>query len=339
MFRALVGLILLSSCSFGVVKTGGERSYVYDVLSDYTTEDLAKMAPQTVVTSHRAPPKGQLEKLFSKEMPALKRVGILVFESQIQPTRSGLSAHNKIYLSEQGKQLLTEKLLSVWEQSFPILGPEVVYVPTSKIKKAKALSQYGATVTDYVQAKRDALAPDDIFFLPPGKNTTTATILNPRGMRDLSLALVPAAELMLGPKFSEHMKHAVNEVAKELKLDAVLVMMNEISWTASHIDKHSGEIIPEEVKIKILSSTLIPLSQYHTRLAMLGEKRDMPSTTVAFRTYEAELKIPVLLSVSPEEQTFQHIEEELLAPALKGYKDLSQMVLMRTVEDIKSTQH
>lgn len=216
---------------------------------------------------------------------------------------------------------------------------EIEYVPTSKIKKSKFFAQYGSEVTDYVKAKRDALAPDDIFFLPPGKNTAVATILNPRGMRDLSLALVPASELMQGPKFSEHMKHAVNEVARELKLDAVLVMMNEISWTASHIDKHSGEIIPEQVKIKINASTLISLSQYHQRLQTLGETRDLPNLTVAFRAYEGELKIPVLLSVSEEEQTFNHIEEELLGPTLKGYKDLSQMVLMRIVEDIESTQN
>lgn len=337
MLRLILSLVWLSSCSMGVVQTGGERTYVYDVFSEYSVDDLKELSPHMITTLSRDPSKGKLVELFSKNQKPIKRIGILVFESELQPTRSGLSTEDKIFLSEQGKQLLTEKLLSVWEQSFPILGEGIDYVKVSKIKVSKAFKADGSEVEDYIKSKRYSMAPDDIFFLPPGKKTAIPTILNVRGMRDLSLALVPAGELMAGPKFSEHAKHTLNDVAKELKLDAMLVIMNRIKWTASHIDKHSGEIIPEQVVIKLEASTLVPLSQYHERMKKLGETRDVPNTTIAYRTYETTLKIPVLISVPEDLQNFDYIEKELLAPTLKTYNDLSQMLQMRIVEDIKKT--
>jgi hypothetical protein len=335
----MIGLILLSSCSLGTVKSGGDKAYVYDVFSEYSIDDLKELSPQVVTTLSRNPQKGKLDDLFSKKQLPIKRVGILVFESEIQPTRSGLSDENKIFLSEQGKQLLTEKLLSVWEQSFPILGEGIELIKVSKIKKSKAFKLDGLDVEDYIKTQRHSLAPDDIFYLPKGKKTTMATILNPRGMRDLSMALVPASEMMAGPKFSEHAKHTLNEVAKELKLDGMFVVMNRIHWTASHVDKHSGAIIPEEVVITLEASTLIPLSNYRERMNNLGEIRDVPNTTIAYRTYESTLKIPVLISVQEELQTFDTIEKELLVPTLKTYNDLSQMLQMRIVEDIKRTHN
>ena len=339
MFRFMIGLILLSSCSLGTVKSGGDKPYVYDVFSEYSLDDLKELSPHIVTTFSRNPQKGKLDDLFSKKQLPIKRVGILVFESEIQPTRSGLSDENKIFLSEQGKQLLTEKLFSVWEQSFSILGEGIELIKVSKIKKSKAFKLDGLDVEDYIKTQRYSLAPDDIFYLPKVKKTTMATILNPRGMRDLSMALVPASEMMAGPKFSEHAKHTLNEVAKELKLDAMFVVMNRIHWTASHVDKHSGAIIPEEVVITLEASTLIPLSIYRERMKNLGEIRDIPNTTIAYRTYESTLKIPVLISVQEELQTFDTIEKELLGPTLKTYNDLSQMLQMRIVEDIKRTHN
>jgi hypothetical protein len=337
MFRLIACFILLSACSMGVVKTGGERTYVYDVSNEYGLEDLKELSPHMITTMSRDPYKGKLEDLFSKKQKPIKRVGILVFETTLQPTRGGLSTEDKIFMSEQGKQLLTERLLAIWEQSFPILGEGVDYVKVSKIKTSKAFKADGFKVEDYIQSKRSALAPDDIFFLPLGKKTAIPTTLNPRGMRDFSLALVPATELMSGPKFSEHAKHTLNDVAKELNLDAMIIVMSRINWTASRIDKHSGEIIPEQVVIRLEASTLVPLSEYHERMKKLGESRDLPNTTVAYRAYESTLKIPVLISVPEELHTFEFIETELLNPALKTYNDLSQMLQLRIIEDLKKT--
>lgn len=335
--KLLILFFILSGCSMGVIQKGGDRPYLYDVYSDYTIDELKNLSPEMVKTLSRDPLKGKLTELFSKRQKPIKRVGIIVFESTVQQTRSGLSGHDKVYLSEEGKQLFTERLLSIWEQSFPLMASGIVYVSSTKVKKSKLLKTYGLDVTDYIKGSRQSIEPDDIYFLPPGKNTTTTTVLNPRGLRDLSLALVPATELMQGPKFSEHMKHAVNDLAKELKLDAVLIVMSDISWTAAHIDKHSGEMIPEQANLNIQTSTLIPLSEYHLRLNKIGENRDLPSVTIAYRSYESKISIPILLSVGEPDQTFAHIEKELLLPIFKTYKDQSQMVIFKMLEDIKGT--
>lgn len=337
MFRFLIGLLFLSSCSLGVIQSGGEKTYVYDVQKEYTVEELSELSTQVITTKSRDPQKGKLEDLFSKNQPPIKRIGILVFESTLQPTRSGLSTEDKVFLSEQGKQLLTEKLLSIWEQSFSVLGEGIEYVPVSKVKKSKAYQEDGLSVTDYVLSKRDSIMPDDIFYLPTGKKTAIPTVLNPRGMRDLSLALVPASELMAGPKFSEHAKHTLNSTAKELNLDAMLIIGSEISWTAAHIDKHSGESFADNAIIRLTVTTAVPLSKYHERLNNIGEKRDQPNNTVSYRYYESKIKIPVDISVPEAQQTFDHIEKTILTPSLKTYNDLTHMTQLRVLEDIRMT--
>ncbi len=336
MLRIFFGLLILSSCSMGTIKTGGEDRYLYDLKSEYTSEEMRELSPKIVMTSHREPPVGKYAALFGQGQPALKKVGIIIFESQIQPTREGLAGKNQIYLSEQGKQLLTEKFLTIWEQSIKTLEPTLDYVSTVKIKKSPSFDKYGMVEDDHVKSKRSSLAPDDIFFLESGKKTTTTTILNPRGMRDMSFVLVPAYELMSGPKWSEHNKHFINDVSKELNLDAVIIVMSEVSWTTAHTDKHSGEVYPEEIKTKIKASTLIPLHRYHERLLLL-QNNEKPNVTITFHTYEAEIKVPVLISLPDESKNFETIESDLLSPMLKTYKDLTQMTIMRMTEDLKKT--
>lgn len=287
-----------------------------------------------MTTSRRDPPVGKLDELFSSKFPPLKRVGIMVFEVIPQETRSGLSGHDKVYLSAAGKQLLAEKMLAVWEESLPILAPNLDVVKTSKIGKSETFKKNGSAVEDLIKGRHSTLAPDDIFYLPPGKNTPVETLMNARRMRDFSLALVPAGELMAGPKFSEHQKHAVNDLAKELKLDAVLIVYSKVSWTASHTDKHSGEFIPEEISLKLEATTLIPFGNYHQRLTEMGEKGEYPKVSVAYRTYSVKVDVPALISVPPEMENFNTIEKELLAPLMKSYNDLSQMMITRIASDL-----
>ncbi len=162
--------------------------------------------------------------------------------------------------------------------------------------------------------------------------------MNPRALRDLSLALVPASELMAGPKFSEHHKHAVNEVARELKLDALLIIMSRANWTSSHTDKHSGEIFPEVATLKLEASVLIPLSSYRERLLKLGVKRDVPSTSIAYRSYEGKLTIPVKIATQDQDQNFEVIQKELLTPVLNTYNDLAHMLQLQMIKDLTQTQ-
>lgn len=320
----------------GAIKEGGEKPYVYDVKSEYTSEELKELAPKIVTTSKRDPQVGKLDALFGKDQKPLKRVGIIVFESQLQTTLEGLARGNMIYMSAQGKQIMTENLLRIWEESEKVLSPDLDYVRTARIKKSPSFHKYGMAEDDYVNSRRSTLSHDDIFYIESGKKTTTTTTVNPRGMRDMSFLLVPAYDLMGGPKWSEHNKQFVNDVAKELKLDAVMIVMSEISWTAAHKDKFKDDFVPEQAVIKIKTSTLVPLSQYHERLEKL-KNSEKPGVTLCYRTYESELKVPIFISVPEEMKNFDTIEHELLTPVMKTYKDLAQMTLMQVTDDLKKT--
>lgn len=332
MLRVIIGLFFLCSCSMGGIKKGGEDAYKYEPHREYTYEELKTLAPKFITTSYRNPPVGTLEKLFPKGEAPLKRIGIVIFETQIQPTRGGLAGHDRIYLSEQGKQLLTENFHTIWNEVFKTSAPEIEYVPSSKIKKSKALHEFGSQVEDFVKSKRDFLAPDDIFYLESGKKTSIATTFNPRGMQDLSFMLAPATELMGGPKWSEHNKQFVNEVMKELKLDAVLIIMSEVSWSTGRTDKHSGESIDEAIKIKLHASTLVSLSEYRARALKSGLK-DPPSITLCYRDYVTEVKFPANLAI----QDFAGIAKEVIKPTLKSYTDLSIMMVNQIASDLRET--
>jgi len=247
----------------GVKKTGGKEVYVYDALVDYNPEKLIELSPKVVTTSVKEPPFGKMKDLFGHGQRPLKKIGIVIFESRIQPTFDGLAGKNLVYLSESGKQILTENFSAIWEQSLKTISPEINYLNIPKIRKSKSFKNYGISQEDYVKTARKTLAPDDIFFLESGRKTTLVTTVNPRGMRDVSFLLVPAFELMGGPKWSEHNKHFINDVARELGLDAVIAVYSEISWTASHIDKHSGAALADELLLHLKASILVPLSSYH----------------------------------------------------------------------------
>lgn len=290
-----------------------------------------------VTTLSREPREGKLKDLFSSKQPPVKRLGIVVFETIIQNSFTGLSTEDRVYLSDQGKQLLTEQLLSVWEEAFPILDSSIEYVPTSKIKKSKDFDQYGASVTDYVIAKRSVLAPDDVFFLDSGKKISMVVAHNPRGMRDVSFLLVPATELMAGPKWSEHNKHFINDIAKSLNLDAVIIIQSTLKWTHMATNKNSGEITPEETQVGIKSSILIPLSRYHERLKNSGNN-NTPNHTLSFRTYESTLRYPIDLSFDKEQESFETALAKVIKPALKSYRDLAFMTMDRMAADLKKTR-
>ncbi len=335
-FHLIFSLILLQSCSLGVLNFGGEKTYTYRTNYDYSTEELKAISSDFVLTSKRDPQEAPLSKLFSPGLHPIKRVGIVVFETEIQPTRGGLTGKNLIYLTDGGKQILSENFLQIWEESFSTLSSGIDFVRTNTIKKTPSFSLYGTLEDDYIKSHRALLAPDDVSYVESGKNHSSVALMNPRRMRDLSLILIPASELMGGPKWSEHGKHFLNDVAKELNLDAIISIISYVSWTSAHMDKHSGEFIPEELNIKMKASTLIPLSQYHKRLRKLQDSRS-PSVTVCLSKYESHVKFPIKISSKEVEKNFDKISNELITPLMKTYKDLSQMMIMRMEEDLKKT--
>lgn len=336
MSRCLFLLLFLASCSLGGHRSGGEFSYLYQDNKEYTPSELQLLSPAVITTSFRDPPFGKLEDLFGSRQKPLKKIGLVIFESEIQPTRSGLSGENLIYVGEAGKQIMTEGLHRIWEDSMRLLSPVVSLTSQSTLKKSKAFRAYGVAEKDYVLSRRSTLAPDDIFFLESGKNTTTKTIMNSRGMQDLSFLLVPAYELMRGPKFSEHNKHFINDLAQELGLDALVIVKSNLSWTTAHTDKHSGESLPEGIHLALESSVLIPLHSYRERLEKLGSKEDS-KVTICYRSYEGKLLLPASFPRAGNEQTFESIQKDLLLPMMKGYSDLTQMMIYRLSDDLKKT--
>jgi hypothetical protein len=334
MYRLIALILLISACS--TLEKGGQDRYIYDSDSVYTPESLKDLAPKVVATLSRDPRVGKNEKLFSKEMPDIKRVGIVVFEGMIQNKFTGLSDEDRLFLSDSGKQLMTEKLLSIWEQTLPILDPDLDYISTAKIKKTSHFTEYGSDVTDDIQTKRDALMPDDLFYLPKGKKISMSMFKNPRAMRDVSFLLVPGSELMGGPKSQEQNKHFVNDIAKELHLDAVIIVQNTLSWTAARKDKNSGDMIPEEGKIEIKASILVPMTKYHERLKATGDTTT-PNITAVYRAYEGLLKFPLLVSVPITDVSFDTAMKEVITPMLKSYTDLTSMVIYQMKNDLEKT--
>lgn len=336
MLRILIAVLFLTSCSLGTKSKGGNHRYRYDPGHEYALDDMQELARSVVEVEKRDPQVGKLDKLFSKEMPDLKRIGIIVFETQIQATRSGLSDHDRIYPTEQGKQLISEKLLSIWEEGMSLVAPEIDYVPTSAIKQSKALHQYGLEVTDHIKAQRTKIESDDILWLPPGKKTAMFTIMNPRGMRDLSFMLVPASELMGGPKWSEQNKIFLSDICRELKLDAVFVIMSTLSWTSARKDKFTNENLPEELNLKIEATTLVPFGNYHERLAKLKESQ-RPMINVAYRKHTGKLSVPLQISIPEEEKNFDEIQKRLLNPMFRVYRDLSFMMIDQMAGELRKT--
>lgn len=335
MLRLIIALVLITSCA-GTKSSGGKHRYRYEPEFDYTVEDLKELAPAVVLMEKRDPRAGSLDKLFDPRLPDLKRIGIVVFETQIQPTRTGLSDNDLIYVSEQGKQLLTEKFLTLWEEEGALMAPDLEYVSSQTIKSSRTISKYGLEVPDYIKADRSGIENDDIQWLPAGKKTPLYTVMNPRGMRDLSFMLVPAAELMGGPKWSEQNKIFVNDICKELGLDAVVVVMSQVNWTAARKDKFTNENYPEQMNLTIKATTLVPFENYHQRLKATNVS-DLPAINVAYRYHEGKISIPVRISIPESERTFAEIEGRILNPMMKTYRDLSLMVIDQIATELRKT--
>ena len=336
MLRFLILAFFSVACSIGGIKSGGEAPYLYDHTKTYSSSELRDLSSKVIESSLREPPFGRLEKLFGPGQKPLKKIGIVVFESEIQPTRSGLSGPNLIYLNEAGKQLLTDGMYRTWADAFGILSPEIEVISKAILKKSQAFRSYGSKEKDYILSNRKALAPDDIFFLKIGKTTTTKTIMNPRGMQDVSFLLVPGHELMRGPKFSEHNKHFINDLSRELGLDALIIVKSDLSWSVAHDDKHSGESVPDAILINLESSILIPFHSYHERLKKSGSTEES-RVSICLRSYQGRLQLPISLSKLEDEQTYAMIENRLLLPMMKSYTDLTQMMIVQISTDLKKT--
>jgi len=322
--KTLIIFLFLSSCAFFEKKSGGEHLYRYDAKKDYSAQELSSLTEDMVVKTVREPMIGGMDLLQDKKFP-IKKLGIIVFESEVQPTRGGLSDKNKVYLSSAGKQIVTENFLKIWEEKFG----ESLTVSTKTLSENSSYQSYGSAQEDFSHFKQSVLFEEDIFLLESGKKTSSDTVISPRWMRDYSLVYIPAYDLLKGPKWNEHQRHMIQEVCRDLDLDAVLVIKSDLDWKVEATDKRSGEHTSDLLKVKIGASVLIPYGKFHERLNSRGIS-EKPLVNTVFANYEIDYSTPISLS-----SDFVSIEESLLKPMMKIYGDLAQILMIKIKSDLK----
>src|SRR5690606_14587299 len=168
------------------------------------------------------------ESAFSTKYP-IKKTSTISFETIIQPTRAGISGFDKVYLSPKGKQVLTGKLLSVWEEAFTtVASNEISYLPMVSFFDDQSIhSKYGLDVKNFGGSPQDSLERDDIFVLEKGKSLSSMALFEPHFARDLSILLVPAHQLCGGARGNEFQKYYIAEASQKFELDALYSIMVE----------------------------------------------------------------------------------------------------------------
>src|SRR5690606_33212156 len=161
---------------------------------------------QDVVTSYQRDPRQLTWEEAFPSKKAIKSTSTLSFETIIQPTRSGISGSDKVYLSPKGKQLLTEKLLSVWEEAYTtVVNDETNYLHMRKIFDDFSIhSQYGTGVKNYGGTFQEGLEKEDVFLAERGKRLSALALFQPHFSRVLPLLLVPGNQLFGGPRGNEY---------------------------------------------------------------------------------------------------------------------------------------
>ncbi|MFA5583285.1 MAG: hypothetical protein WDA09_03645 [Bacteriovoracaceae bacterium] len=327
-------LLLLTSCTLGSSKYGGKRVYQYDPQQTYDSSDLSKISRDVVTSYQRDPRQLTWKEAFPSKNP-IRSTSTLSFETIIQPTRSGISGSDKVYLSPKGKQLLTEKLLSVWEEAYTtVVNNEMNYFPMRKLfDDFKFHSQYGTGVKSYGGSFQEGLAKDDIFVMERGKRLSALALFQPHFSRDLSLLLVPGYQLFGGPRGNDYQKYYVAEAIEKFELDALYVIMVEIDWQATREDKITKKSIHQKAVIKFKITPILSYKIIEERLKDLD--RNIPSNlpNLNWASYEASVDVPIDLDAITKESSFEEIDSLLLRPIFKSYADMCVMVAQRLYRD------
>lgn len=330
-------LLLLTSCTLGSSKYGGKRAYQYQADYLYQSEELMSLSRDTIISYKRNPRQMKWEEAFTKKHP-IKAVSTFSFETIIQPTRSGVAGWDKVYLSPKGKQILTDKLLNIWEDVFvALIGPQMEYLPMKDLYKNKEglHIKYGSSVKDYGGRFQEGLEGDDIFVKEKGKSLSSLALFQPSFSRDLSLLLVPGHQLFGGPRGNNFQKYYLAELMDEFKLNALYSIITEIDWQSSRVDKITQKSLHQKAIIKFKLTPMLSYKYLALRLKELG--RDVPSDlpNLNFASYEGALEIPVDLNSLSSSSTVEEIDAVLLRPILKSYTDMCVMMAERVSEDFK----
>lgn len=329
-------LLILTSCTLGSSQFGGKKTYQYNSAYEYSSQELFTISRDMVTTYKRDPRQIPWEKVFSKKYP-IKKVSTFSFETIIQPTRSALAGYDRVYLSPKGKQILTEKLLGVWEEVFTTVGtPEVSYVGMRDIFNDLELhSKYGLGVKDYGGTYQSSLESDDIFYKEKGKSLSSLALFQPSFARDLSLLLVPGYQLFGGPRGNEFQKYYLAETISKFSLDALFSVMTEIDWQSSRVDKITQQSLQQKAIIKLKVTPVISYKEFSKRLEENGYKVESNIPNLNWGVYESTIDIAVDLDKITKDTSLEEIESILLRPIFKTYTDMCVMISQRIAHDFK----
>lgn len=335
MLRVLF-LLILTSCTLGSSQFGGKKPYHYDPQYNYSSQELSKISRDIITSYQRDPRQASWEKVFTKKYP-IKKVSTFSFESVVQPTRAGIAGFDKVYLSPKGKQLLTEKLLTVWEEAFSTVNtPKMTYLPMQELFDDHDLhSKYGLGVKDYGGTFQEGLASDDIFFKERGKSLSSLALFEPSFARDISLLLVPGYQLFGGPRGNEFQKYYLAETIEKFHLDAVFAVMVEIDWQASRVDKVTKQSIHQKAIIKLKVTPLLSYKEFAKRLKDQNINVESNLPNLNWGAYESTIQIPVDLEKINKNSSLEDIDRILLRPIFKTYTDMCVMMSQRLYQDFK----
>lgn len=336
-FLSLILLIVIStSCS--TTRDGGSVAFEHVYYESLTGQEKPIYAQSVVLKETRDPKEVKLEEFRTSPEGKIQKIGLVLFETVIRPTITGLSSDQSVYLSLLGKQKLTDLMHQFWVKELKLklgkVGVELISPAT--LKASKEFRAYGSPVENLYQGKIQDLNSEDIFYLPPGKKLEIDSLELPRSMQNVSLLLIPATEMMFGPKPTEHQALWVNGLCRELGLDAVIVVGTWASWVRGGIDKRTKEEIKEEMTLKMGASILYPYQTYFT----LGERKgngDLRKENIPLATYSVKVQSPVKISVEEAQENFQTIQTNLLDTFWKQFSGVSDLVMERIVTDVKET--
>lgn len=342
--RSLFALaFLLSLVSCGTTRVdGGQTAFDPQTYLGLDPENHVVYGQAVVKREQRDPEGITLDQLVHSKRGKIKKVGLVLFETQYQPSRSGLAAHGRnIYLSARGKQLLAEETWSFWDKRLRAQsGEEIAWVKRADLLKAKAFRAYGSEMDDLILSKKLKLSDEDVFWKNGGQSIDALSLVLPRGYQDVTILYIPAMDMMGGAKLVEHQKHWVNDICAELGLDAVLLVGSKAEWTQGGEDKRTHEKIPEQMKLSLEASLMYPLGTY---LAAVEEVRGAGTTVqkkaAPFAYYSVRTEFPVTVTVGPEYENFATIQSNLLTPFETNYQALAELMIGRILTDIRSTQN
>lgn len=331
-------LLSLMSCAHQIVSDGGQVEFDYDVYKNMAPEERLTYA-HTIVKRERRNPEGvDLDKLHEYKFTKIRRVGVVLFETQIKPSRSGLASDRNIYLSETGKQNLTESFYRYFDYELKKLSRTMAldWIQKEELEASKAFRSYGSIYKDFMMNRSKKLNDLDVFWKKGGEKIPETSLVMPANMQDVSLMYVPSYELLGGAKPSQHQHHWINEICKELKLDALVVVSVSADWNRGAVDKRSKEHIPEVMKINVEATTLYPWSTHHKILALQknssNQKLNMP-----LASYSTKVSLPVKITLDENEESFENAMKNVIYPLSVHTESLLSLVAQRMIADIYQT--